>query len=102
MTDFETLLLDNSGRIYRYWTYKRMFTPLEQDMKYIDQSCYEIDTCSYGIIKEAVELPDGDILLGFIDPYTEADSIAYGDIDYHKLSEILLNHCPSDMEDNDD
>lgn len=95
MTDFETWVLDNSDRVYRYWVYKRMFTPHEQDAKYIDQSCYEDETCEYGIIKEAVELPDGDILLGFIDP-NDAGTRVEGYITYYKLSEIALVWSPTD------
>lgn len=78
-----------------------MFTPNEQAKQYVDQSLYEDDHCCYGVIKEAIELPDGDILIGFVDPYTEEDSIAYGYIDYHKLSEIALVYCPYDAEEED-
>lgn len=95
MTDFETWVMDNSDRIYRYWIYKRMFTPEEMDKKYIDQSCYECTECSYGIIKEAIELPDGDILLGFIDPADE-DTKIEGYINYYKLSQIDLVFDPTD------
>lgn len=98
MTDFETWLMDNSDRIYRYWVYKRMFTPEEQATKWEDQSIYEQDECEYGRIVEAVELPDGDILLGFIDPYESESSTAYGYINYHKLSEIALAYSPRDAE----
>lgn len=85
MTDFETWLLDNSDRIYRYWVYKRMFTPHEQEMKYVDQSCFEDVTANEGYIREAIELPDGDILLGFELPDMETQYI-----EYYKLSEINL------------
>ena len=103
MTDFETWLHDNSDRIFRYWVYKRMFTPLEQDEKCSDQSYYEDDECYFGVIKEAIELPDGDILLGFVSPECEGTS-SEGYTHYHKLSEITLDFCPGDMEyyDNDE
>ena len=96
MTDFETWLHDYGDRIYRYWIYKRMFTPEEVEKKYIDQSCYECAECSYGIIKEAIELPDGDILLGFIDPATKGTRVE-GYINYFKLSEINLVFDPNDQ-----
>lgn len=96
MTDFETWLHDYGDRIYRYWVYKRMFTPEEQAGKYIDQSCFEDDTAQYGYIKEAIELPDGDILLGFQWP-----DMDHSYIDYHKLSEIALACSELDMEDED-
>lgn len=101
MIDFETWLHDYGDRVYRYWVYKRMFTPCEQEAKYSDQCCYEDEICQYGIIKEAVELPDGDILLGFVDPDDEGTRVE-GYITYQKLSEISLAFCPLDMEDGDD
>lgn len=85
MTDFETWLLDYGDRLYRYWVIKKMFTPLEQEEKWTDQSIYEDEQCSEGYIREAVELPDGDILLGF-----EPPDMAGQYIDYYKLSEINL------------
>lgn len=98
MTDFTTWLLDNDGRIYRYWVYKRMFTPAEQEAKYSDQSCYEDDICAYGRIEEAIELPDGDILIGFADPVCDDDPELKGILNYYKLSEIQLAYFPSDAE----
>lgn len=96
MTDFETWLHDNGDRIYRYWAYKRMFTPEEIDKKWSDQSCFENVECYYGVIKEAIELPDGDILLGFIDPVD--DDYAEKTICYYKLSQIELSYVPEDQE----
>lgn len=34
-----------SGKVVRMWKYKRMFTPLEQEKKYIDQSEFVDDMC---------------------------------------------------------
>lgn len=100
VTDFTTWLLDNDGRIYRYWVYKRMFTPAEQEAKWSDQTCFEEDECYYGRIEEDVELPDGDVLLGFASP--ELDGGKYeGSLDYYKLSQILLAYVPSDAEEDD-
>lgn len=96
MTDFETWLSDNQDRVFRYWVYKRMFTPEEQASQYIDQSIYEDPECEHGRIAEAVELPDGDILLGFCGVDMPEDSSAFGYIDYHKLSEISLAYAPRD------
>ena len=98
MTDFTTWLLDNNGRIYRYWVYKRMFTPAEQEAKWSDQSCYECDECFYGRIEEAVELPDGDVLIGFASPACDGTRHE-GALEYYKLSEIQLAYYPADAED---
>lgn len=100
MTDFEAWMHDNDGRVYHYWVYKRMFTPAEQDAKYSDQSCFEYDAGSYGRIEEAVELPDGDILIGFRDP-EDVGTTFEGFLNYYKLSEITLAYCPQDAEDLD-
>lgn len=97
MTDFETWVLDHSDRVYRYWVYRRMFTPYEQEQKFTDESCFEADECSFGCIKEAVELPDGDILLGFVDP-ADYETRVENYIDFHKLSEIRLAYSPRDQE----
>ena len=94
MTDFETWLMDNNHRIFRYWIYRRMFTPAEQDAKYSDESCFESTQCMLGLIEEAIELPDGDILLGMRDP----EDNGTGQMEFYKLSEIRLAVCDCDME----
>ena len=38
--DIWTWLQDTEVRVLRYWVYKRVFTPLEQEKKYVDQSEY--------------------------------------------------------------
>lgn len=95
MTDFETWLHDYGDRIYRYWVYRRMFTPEEQNAKYIDQSFYECDECSFGLIKEAVELPDGDILLGIADVQSQEC------LEYYKLSELRIGYYGDEVDDFD-
>lgn len=101
MTDFETFILDNRGRVFRMWVYKRMFTPYEQEQKYIDESVYECDECSNVFIEEVIELPDKDILLGVRVVY-DAESVEKTadewHIDYYKLSEIRLAYRPKDFE----
>ena len=79
--------------IFRLWKYKRMFTPYEQDEKFIDESQYVNDECDYIRILDVITLPDGDLLLATI--------YAYGDgkyISYYKLSEISLGKNEKDME----
>ena len=48
--------------------HKRIFTPLEQEKKYIDECVYEDTNAQTGIIREVVVLPDNDLLLGFYIP----------------------------------
>ena len=53
--DIWTWLQDTEVRVLRYWVYKRVFTPLEQEKKYVDQSEYEDTYCKKGIIRECVQ-----------------------------------------------
>jgi len=79
--------------IFQLWKYKRMFTPYEQDEKFIDESQYVNDKCDHIRILDVITLPDGDLLL--------ATTYAYGDgkyISYYKLSEISLGKSEKDME----
>lgn len=61
----------NKDRIFRFWVYKRIFTPLEMEQKYIDQGEFEECRAKLGIIREIIILPDDDLLLGFYIPSTE-------------------------------
>lgn len=97
MTDFETFLIDNSDRIYRFWVYKRMFTPYEQEQKFSDESQYESDYCSYGIIREAIELPGGRILLGIEPVFFELPDGTTSHIEYYFLDEIRLEYHSEDI-----
>ena len=87
----------HDGHIFRFWVYKKMFTPYEQDKKFSDESIYENEYCSYGRIVEVSPLPDGDILLAFQidDNYENNNDIDY--VTYHKLSEIQLDWSKQDQ-----
>lgn len=79
--------------IFRLWQYKRMFTPYEQDEKFMDESQYVNTMADKVRILDVIDLPDGDLLL--------ATTYAYGDgkyISYYKLSEISLGKNEKDME----
>ena len=65
ITDMETWLLDNEGRIFRYVIYRRMFTPYEQERAFSDESQYEDYHFTFGFIEEAIDLGGGEWLLGF-------------------------------------
>jgi hypothetical protein len=96
MIDFETWVMYHSDRVFRYWVYRRMFTPYEQERKYMDETVFEDTHCSYGTIREAVELPDGDVLIGFVDPFDDTVPEDSQNIHYVKLSEISLAYYPRD------
>lgn len=97
---FFEFLEKNKDRLFRFWVYKRIFTPLEQEQKYMDQGEFEDYHAHTGIIKEAIILPDNDLLLGFyIITDTTADEIdEYRHLQYYKLSEIRMEYRPVDME----
>lgn len=95
MMDFDTWLLDKGyDRILRMWKYKRMFTPYEQKEAFSDESLYVSNEAMFIKIKEAVELPDGDIMIGYVICDPEPTDF----IEYVRLSEIDLAYFPSDAE----
>ena len=92
MNNFESWIEDHKDNCFRYWVYKKMFTPYEVAQKFEDQCCTENDECSYGYIVDYTTLPDNDILIGF----SEVKDSGY--ISYHKLSTIELAHSNKDNE----
>ena len=97
---FFEFLQKNKDRLFRFWVYKRLFTPLEQEKKYIDECVYEDTHAHTGIIRESIVLPDNDLLLGFYIPCCDTvdEEDEYKHIDYYKLSEIRMEYRPVDME----
>ena len=92
--DIHTWLSDEAeDRVFRMWIFKRMFTPYEQEEKFSDESVYEDDTCKFVMIKEIIELADGDYLIGFQD--VDSDNLY---LEYYKLSEIRLDYYQNDKE----
>lgn len=104
MTDFDTFILDNSNKIFRYYKYKRVWTPFELDKKYSDESIFENGGYTeFVYIRQAIELPDGDILLKMEVTHNPDDDILYQDQDeddilfkYEKLSDIVLEEYVGD------
>ena len=94
ITDMETMLIDYSDRIYRFWVYRKMFTPYEQQNAFMDESEYEDIRASFGIIQEAIDLGNGDWLLGFAVIF---DGELSGGISYYRLNEIRLEYWESDQ-----
>lgn len=90
ITDFETWLLDESDtRIFRYLVYKKVYTPREQEEKYIDESEYEYGGIyTMAKIEEAVDMGNGNWMLGMREIY-EDGSVAKN-LKYVMLNEIRL------------
>lgn len=93
-TDMETWFLDNSDRIYRFVVYKKLFTPYEQDKKFSDESQFEDTNYRFGFIEEAIELGQGEWLLGFRE-VIDGELCSY--ISYFKLSDIQLSLFEQDQ-----
>lgn len=94
-TDMDTWACDNSDRIYRFVVYKKLFTPYEQERKFIDESQFEDDHYRFGFIEEAIELGHGEWLLGFCE-IVECEVQNY--ISYFKLSDIQLSYFEQDQD----
>lgn len=105
ITDFDTWMLDvGFNRTFQMLEYRRPgdWTPRELENKYVDQSQYVDDRYTYIKIKEAIKLPDGDVLIGYIDI---TDSEWDGDFDedkaainYRKLSQLEICWIPENDE----
>ena len=93
-TDMETWFLDNSDRIYRFVVYKKLFTPYEQDKKFSDESQFEDTNYRFGFIEEAIELGQGEWLLGFRE-VIDGEVCSY--ISYFKFSDIQLSFFEQDQ-----
>ena len=105
MTDFDTFVLDNQDKIFRYYKYVRVWTPFELDKKYSDESIFENGGyAEFAYIRQAIELPDEDVLLKLEITHSPEDDILYQDEDndriykYEKLSDIVLEEYSSDNE----
>lgn len=91
ITDLETWLIDNDERIYRYFVYKRMFTPYEQQKAFEDETIFEDDYCTFAKITEAIDLGNGEWMLGLTG--VDGDTLELNTYtEYYKLSEIRLSY----------
>lgn len=92
-TDFHAFIKAHESEIFRYWIYRRVFTPYEQKECFMDESIFEDTHASTGIIRECIPLGNGDFLLGFqsVDDCDPCNVTVFDSIEYYKLSEIRLN-----------
>ena len=84
---------DNVGGVFRFLTYRRMFTPYEIEQKFMDESQFEDIHYDFGILQEAVDLGGGEWMLVFrgLCDYEET-----GQLIYRRLSEIQFCRYPED------
>lgn len=100
ITDIETWLHDDGDRLYRYLVYRKVYTPYEQQKAFTDESVYEDDHYELCRIEEAIDLGNGEWLLGL--RIVGEDGEDYGHTMYFKLSEIRLARFDNDEVSDDD
>jgi len=98
---FVDFIRKNSDRVFRYWVYKKLFTPYEQEKRFMDESQYEDDYANFGVVSELIPLPENDFLLGIAQVFENLADLEedHAHIDYYKLSEIRLAYYPNEQED---
>lgn len=100
----KTWLIDFGDRVYRYWVYRRGFTPYEQEEKFEGESMFEDRQCSFGIIREAINL-GSDWLFGIQQVWPDIPA-SYKPkkqyLEYFKLSEIRLAYHENDQHNRED
>ncbi len=94
--DLEHWFRQHRKRLYRFYVYKRMFTPYEIDKAFIDETCYESDCAMLGILEEVIELKD-DYLFGIRQVFV--DCSVSDTVEYYKLSELRIEWREKDEED---
>lgn len=100
MANIKDFVEEHKGKIFRYWVYKKFFTPYETDKKFSDESCFECDDAEYAYIENAYEIP-GDILLELRDAEWQIECEIKGQKEnnhtcYYRLSEVSLEYWDSD------
>lgn len=101
--DFKQFFMQNPNRIFRYWVYRRMFTPYEQKQAYMDESFFEQGHALFGVVREVIPLPDGDLLLGIAELTEDVSELSaeLRQIAYHRLSDLHLMYMPMDAQELD-
>jgi hypothetical protein len=90
MTDLETWFHDDGeDALFNVYVKKHIYTPYEQEQKFSDESTEQLELQNVHMVK-VVELPDGDVLLGFQWFSEDEDEPTQSYIYYYKLSEIRL------------
>lgn len=98
---FAEFIQKNQDRVFRYWVYKKMFTPYEQEQRFTDECQYESNYANFGVVREVIPLPDNDFLLGIAQVFESMEDLKedHAHVDYYKLSEIRLSYYPNEQED---
>lgn len=90
----------NENVVFRFWVYRRVYTPYEEKNAFSDESIFESSHANFGVIRECISIGGGDFLLGIQLVYDEdfdVDNPEYDQLEYYKLSEIRLGYHRDDQ-----
>lgn len=97
MLDFQSMpdfLLAHQDDIFRFWVYRKLYTPYEQQRAFTDESVFDDIHANFGFVVECISLGNGDFLLGFrtvADPDELGVQEYNGPIEYYRLNEIRMS-----------
>ena len=102
--------MSRKNTVIDYLIYRKpgLYTPHEQDKKYMDETIYEDSHYNHGIIREVIDLGNGDYMLGmqntydsdYLEELPNSESMHYI-VEYVRLSEIrMMMHVNSQFLDN--
>lgn len=93
-SNFAEFAEQNKDTMFRLQVYRRMFTPEEQEKKYIDQGFFEDTYLMNCKIEDVIPLENGDWLIGF---RMWDDEEPLHEREYCRLSEIRLSWFDCDQ-----
>lgn len=89
------MLCDNpAGTIYRFNVYRRMYTPYEEEHKFMDETEFTDSHYEFGRIKDMAPLNKTDYLIEM--RICDEDGEDFGRSEYYRLSEIRLSKFDCD------
>lgn len=93
--DFVAFAEANADRVFELQVYRRLFTPYEQERRFLDDTEFTERPVSVKL-KEAIPLGHGDYLVG-VSEWFEDDPEwnARAPVTFYRLSEIRLSYAPS-------
>lgn len=94
----------NQNCVFSFNVYRKMFTPYEEKEAFMDESVFESNHMTFGVIEDLIFLPNRDTLIGFRILDDEEYKEPTGDdmVEYYLLSEIrirrlhTINNCEED------
>jgi len=96
------MLCASYDRIYRFTVYRRMFTPYEEEHKFMDETEFTGSHYAFGRVKDMTPLGNGDYLIEM--RICDEDGADWGRSEFYRLNEIRLSKfdCDNGEENNDE